>query len=75
MGGVGPSPKKKVRLVVFSCIYFMVCIFILWKYKYGIKVPGFPRNVANIYMSGKTKKNVFLCVAYGQYLIYSEHFS
>jgi hypothetical protein len=35
---------------VFSCIYFMVCIFILWKYKYGIKVPGFPRNVANTYM-------------------------
>jgi len=23
----------------------------------------------------KQKKNVFLCVAYGQYLIYSEHFS
>jgi len=26
-------------------------------------------------VSRKTKTNVFLCVAYDQYLIYSEHFS
>jgi hypothetical protein len=63
MGRAGPSPKKMSNIVVFLVYLFhgFVIFFILWKYKSGIKIPGFSMKCCKyIYMSEKQK--IFSCV-------------
>jgi hypothetical protein len=60
------NKRKKNRFMIFWHIYFKVWIFLCCKKNINLvfRIPGFRRNVTNIHIY---QKNVFLCVAYGQY--------